>query len=652
MLTSPQEKDLAKSVAEFIHKEKLFDAAKVIKDVCALKVRLEDDPADYHPVLLHFLHYCLNSGGMEEAAQMLWTPTQFTPEPQCTKDVWDLFDRSNQGLIMGGASLSKSYSCGVRLLLEYIRDPQYTTIRVIGPSEDHLSANLFSHITGLHKTSKLPLMGEVGDLFLGLSRRDQLSSLKGIVIPVGSVRKAGRLQGVKRRSRPEPHPVFGPLSRLFLFVDEIENVPGGLWSDLDNILSNIQFEGDVGGFKVFGAFNPSNQSGEVGKRAEPPFGWDSFDPDKHYKWKSARGWDVIRLDGEKSENVTQGKIVYPGLQTRSGLEAIARNAGGRSSAGYYTMGRGAFPPSGIELTIIQPAMLAKMKGTFLYYEPPTPVGSADLALEGSANAVFTIGSWGRAVGISFPPSLEHPLGRKFMFKDKSGRSIIRWGLQANKQFILPKGDTSKMRDQLVSLCRKAGIKGEFFACDRTGGGAGVADLLKSEWSPSLHDVNYSEGASKDKIMVEDSKPCNEEFERMASELWFALKSWGEFSYFLINPELDMTKLSQQLTQRKFRSVGAKTRVESKRDYLSRGFQSPDEADSLTLFVHAARKGSGVTLSMKLDEASNMPGEDDFDGWEDQVFLQGGARLDESNRTQFLDDGNRPIRDRDWEEAIL
>jgi len=24
----------------------------------------------------------------------------------------------------------------------------------------------------------------------------------------------------------------------------------------------------------------------------------------------------------------------------------------------------------------------------------------------------------------------------------------------------------------------------------------------------------------------------------------------------------------------------------------------------------------------------------------------------TNTTQFLDDGNRPIRDRDWEEAIL
>lgn len=652
-LTNQAESDLALAVSDLIHKDQPHAAAKLIKDVCALKVNLDDDdPAKYNPVLLHYLHYLLNAGAPEEAARLLWTPAQFNSGPQCTRDVWELFERSSQGLIMGAGSMSKSYGMGVRFFLEWIRDPAFTTIKVIGPSEDHLESNLFSHLTGLHKTAKLPMPGEVGELFIGLSRRDQLSSIKGVIIPVGKVKKAGRVQGAKRRSRPEPHPIFGPLSRLFLFIDEIENVPGGLWSDVDNILSNIQEEGDVTGFKIFGAYNPTNQQDEVGKRAEPPFGWDAFDGEKHFKWKSTRGWDVLRLDGEKSENVMQGKIIYPGLQTRSGLEAIARNAGGRNSAGYFTMGRGMYPPSGIELTIIPPGMLPKMKGKFIYYDNPIPVGSCDLALEGGASAVFTLGKWGRASGIQFPPSLEFPTGRKFTFKDRAGQTILRWGLQADRQFVLPKGDTPKMRDTIIDLCRKAGVRGEYFACDRTGGGSGIADLLRHEWSPSIHDVNYSDGASTDRIMSEDRKPCNEEFERMTSELWFALKSWGEFNYFLINPELDMTKLAQQLTQRKFRSTGSKTRVESKRDYLSRGFQSPDEADSLTLFVHAARKGSGVTLSMKLDEASNMPGEEDFDGWEDEVYLRGGARIDVTNTTQFLDDGNRPIRDRDWEEAIL
>lgn len=647
MFFEGRERVFADRVNQLVHSDKKFEAAQEIDDFLRLDLRLEDDPVKYFPVLQHWLHYLLNSSKPEEAAKLLWTGNQFTPEPKFTKDVWSLFDESSHGLVMGAASCSKSYGFGVRFFLEWIRDPEWTTIRVLGPSEDHLEQNLFSHLVGLHKSASLPMPGEVGELFIGLDRRNQLSSIKGIIIPVGQRKKAGRLQGVKRKPRPEPHHIFGALSRLFIFIDEIENVPGGLWSDLDNVLSNIQEEGDTSGFKLFGAFNPTNQGDEVAKRVEPPFGWEGFDIDNHYRWKSKRDWDVLRLDGEQSENVKQGKIVYPGLQTQSGLETIAKNAGGRSSAGYHAMGRGAYPPQGIELTVIPPGMLSKWRGEFIYYDDPISVGSEDLALEGGAAAIYTLGRWGRATGIRFPPSLEHPTGHKLMFKDKHGQSIVRWALQADQQFAIPKGETVAMKDRTIAVNRKAGVRGEFFACDRTGAGAGVADLIRYEWSPLIHDVNFSEACSKDKIMLEDRKTCNEEFERMNTELWFAMRSWGEFQYFLISPAMDMTKLTQQLTQRKFRIVGGKTRVEQKRDYISRGFESPDEADSLTLFVHAARKGSGITLSMT-NEVEASAGNDDPDSWMPESLMTGGARIDESNRTQYLDDGARPVR----EEALL
>lgn len=636
-MTSDQ---LTNLVAEKIHADKHFEAAQAVKDFCELKVKLEDSPKSYHPVLLNYLHYLMNSGQPQAASRMLWSPTRFTTEPQCTKDVWALFDESSQGLIMGAGSMSKSCGMGVRLFLEWIRDPEGTSVRVIGPSEDHLEKNLFSDLVRLHNSAKLPMPGEIGELFIGLDRRNQLSSIKGVVIPIGKVKKAGRIQGEKRKPRNKPHPIFGPLTRLFIFIDEIENVPAGLWSDIDNVLSNVQEEGVNDGFKIFGAYNPSNQQDEVGKRAEPPFGWENFDGEKHFRWKSIRDWDVLRLDGEKSENVIQGKVIYPGLQTRAGLERIAKNAGGRESPGYYTMGRGMYPPIGIEFTIIPTGMLPKMRGEFIWYDNPVQVASCDLALEGGASALYTLGKWGRATGIKYPPSIEHPNGHRFMFKDRMGQTIARWGLQAEQQFVIPKGDTVAMKNRLIELNRKAGVKGEFFSCDRTGGGAGVSDLLRHEWSSLIHDVNYSEACSRDKIMLEDSKTCNEQFPRMDSELWFTLKSWGEFNYFLFHPQMDMSKLSQQLTQRKCKSSGSKTRVESKKDYTSRGFPSPDEADSVTLFVHAARKGSGVVLTMKLDETSDVPGNED-DGWSDELVYPGGVRIDPTNRTDYLDDGMRP-----------
>lgn len=624
----------AREVAALVHKERLREAAQMVSDFAGLNLKIDsDNPAKTLPPLQNYLHYLLNNNAMEEAAQLLWTPTQFTPEPKYTKDLWTLFDTSNMGLIMGAASCSKSFGMGVRLFLEWIRDPEWTSIKVLGPSEDHLETNLFSHLVGLHQSAKLPMPGEIGELFIGIDRRNQLSSIKGVVIPVGRVKKAGRLQGTKRKPRPTPHAVFGPLSRMFIFIDEIENVPGGLWSDIDNILSNIQEEGPAG-FKIFGAYNPTNQSDEVGKRAEPPYGWERFDVESHYRWKSTRGWDVLRLDGEKSENVQQNRIVFPGLQTRAGLERIAKNSGGRQSGGYFSMGRGAYPPSGVELTVIPPGMLPKWRGEFIWFQEPRPCGACDLALEGGAAAAFALGAWGQATGVRLPPSVEFPQGQQIMFKHPLTQAVIpRTVVQVNQLFALPKGDTVAMKNEIISLCRRSGIRPEYFCCDRTAHGQGVYDLIKWEWGSAVIGVNYSEGATDLKIMQEDTQTAKEQYDRVCTELWFALRAWGEFGYLMIHPSVDMTKLTQQLTQRKFRGSGAKTKVESKRDYISRGFESPDEADALTLIVHAVRKGAGATPSMKGD---NLGTEEvaEADGWWNGGY-EGGARIDPSNMTDVL-----------------
>lgn len=629
MALNDAQKNVARFVAAKVHAEQLVTAAQAVDDFCKLGLKItDDDPRHVMPILQTFLHYLLDNGGTEEAAQILWTPTQFSPEPQSVKEIWSFFDECSRGLIMGAASMSKSFSMGVRLMLEWIRDPEWTTIKVVGPSEAHLEQNLFSHLVNLHTSATLPMPGMTGDLFIGLDRRNQVSAIRGLVIPVGQNKKSGRLQGTKRVNRVKPHPRFGPQSRLFIFIDEFENVPQGIWKDIENVVSNTG-----AGFKIFGAYNPTDQTSQVGEHAKPSFGWEAFDVDQHYRWKSERDWDVLRLDGEKSENVVQGRVIFPGLQTREGLETTARNSGGRESAGYYTMGRGAYPPQGAQFTIIPPGMLTKARGEFIWYDDPVPVGAADLALEGGANAIFTLGRIGKASGMKLLPTLEAPEGKVVMFKDASGVVIPRWGLQADQQFILPKGDTVAMKEEILRVCKRAGVKPDLFACDRTGIGAGVADLIKYEWSTMIHDVNYSEGASETKIMLEDSKKCNEEYSRMDAELWFVLRAYMEYGYLLINPSMDLVKLTPQLTQRKSRSQGAKKKTESKKDYMSRGNVSPDEADSLTLFAHACRRGKSLILSIR-GEAQES--EDILDGsWSIAAGMKGGSYVDASNQNDYL-----------------
>lgn len=641
------DRQLAEVVIREVHADNKFEAAKAVIDRFEIDLNLDRDKAgDIIGILQHYLHWLLESGAPEAAAQILWTPNQFTPEPESVQAVWQLFEESSMGLIMGAAKMGKSFSMGVRLMLEWIRDPEWTSVRLVGPSEDHLKENLFSHMTALHTQATLPMPGKTGELFIGLDRKNQLSSIRGVIIPKGDVKKAGRLQGTHRKPRPQPHPVFGPLSRLFIFIDEIENVPAGLWKDIDNVLSDVEKKGGQG-FKIHAAYNPTNQTDEVGKRAEPPFGWQDLQDDKHFRWRSTRGWDVLRLDGERCENVVQNKVIYYGLQTREGLDTIAQNAGGRNSPGYRTMGRGLYPDTGVELTIIPPGMWAKWRGEFIWYEEPDEVGALDMALEGGANAVFTLGKFGKATGIKWPPSLEFPQGRITMFKNPKGQVTPRWGLLAEKQLTLPKGDTVAMKTRAIEVCRKAGIKPNLFAIDRTGNGAGVADLIKYEWATGIWDVNFSESASKTKLMAEATKTCEEEYDRMMTELWFALRAWGEFQILLIAPSFDVSPVTQPVTQRKFKTAGGKSRVESKKDFMLRtGVASPDEADSLTLFVHAGRMGSGIIPSMR-GEIVDRP-EDQSDDWSAHMY-PGGVRIDESNRTDWLDE--RPEQFDPWEAII-
>lgn len=623
MLPPCPHKTVAVECIKLLHLGRLADAANAFADFCNCKI--PQKPEKWTEVLMGLFYWLLNNGGMQEAAQLLWSPKLFDTRPQCSKDVWKFYDDTNTGLIMGAASMSKSYTMGVRLFLEWCRDPSYTTISVLGPSSDHLERNLFSHLVRLHQQASLPLPGKIGELFIGLDRRDQGSSISGVIVPVGRMKKAARLQGAKRFRRKDAHPVFGEMSRMLIFLDEIENIPEGIWSDIDNLMSGVTDGPDS--VKIFGAYNPTDPSAEVYKQAEPPFGWEDLDPDLHYRWKSIRGWDVLRLDAMTCENVKRNRTIFPGLQTKAGVERIAKKAGGVEAPGYLSMVRAVYPKKGAVLAVMSPGIVTRMRGEYIWYDKPTPVAGVDLALEGKASAVFSYGLFGVATGVNYPPNLEHPNGRRLIFRTERGDPQPKHALQLMQQFDLPKGDTESMYESIRTTANKLRVRPEHLCVDRTGNGAGVHDLLKSRWSLAVIGVNYSEGATEMKIMAEDSFTPKEEYERMNSELWFAMQKWAEFGYLMIHPSVDHHVLAEQLIKRLYRPNGKKNKVESKRDYISRNHPSPDEADSLSLMLHGVRVSFAIILSMTGSPEYDPNLEDDYgpEQW-----------IDETNRFQSLE----------------
>ena len=574
---------LACKVAEQLHqKEDRRAAANIILQLNDQNAATASDD-EATEVLVTFRQWLLDQGRYAECAALLWAPATFSADPQSVALMWDNLKTSSQMMVMGAASMGKSFPLGVWLYLDWLRDPENTNVKVVGPSEDHLEKNLFSHLVNLHQTAAVPSPGQCIRLGITLEKHKRDAGIYGVVVPIGKKAPA-KLQGIKVKPRAKPHPTLGRMTRLRIMLEEAEDIPVGIWEDVSNILSNTD---GVEQFKIMAAFNPKDMNGACGVRCEPMEGWNFFDLEESIVWPSRRGWTVVRLDGMKCENVVQTKIVYPGMQTRTGVDRIIQNAGGVNTPGYYTFARGAFPVAGADLVIIPQALISDSQGEFIFMES-TPIAGVDIALEGDDNAVMTVGRYGSASSWRKRPTKDFPDGEVVRFFDSQGRSVRRQVIQIDQQFKLPKAETLQMARQIRETCENSGVDPEWLCVDRTVNGAGVHDYLKATWGP-VKGVNPSFAATEIRILEEDTETPNQLYERLVTELWYAMRKFFEHSYLKISPTVPTERLFHELTTRQFNtSARGKIKVETKIDYKSRGNKSPDYADSLSLLIHGVR----------------------------------------------------------------
>lgn len=587
---------LVKDAAYPLHLGSKTRAAAVVSEFLGQPTAIKNDEHALL-VLTPFLQYLLDGNRYGDAAALLWTPNLFSSEPRAVRMLWEEIFTNALIATPGAASMGKSYNIGVWAYLDWRRDPYFTNIQVVGPSEGHLERNLFSHLAKLHRQSAIPGPGEVVQLGITLDTVERRNGIFGLVAPTGK-KAAGRLQGVKVEPRPQPHPQFGPLSRLRVILEEAENIPVGVFEDLTNIVSNVR---GVDTFKALAAYNPKDQGHPVARLVEPLDGISSVDIEVDEVWTSKRGWRVVRLDAYKSENVVQDREVFFGLQTKKGLETLITTSGGVGTPGYYTMARGWYPPTGVDLAVIPANLMDKVYGEYHFVGTPEPCAALDVALEGGDNAIYILGRRGRASGW-----YKDGDKKQFQqFKDEFGQPATRDVLQVDQVFQLPKGDTVKLKAETIRVSRGAGVRGNLLGVDRTGNGAGVHDLLVAEFSAAVKGINPSHAPTERRILQEDQQlPCDE-YAYLLSELWFATRKFIEFDFLKLSPNIPREPIVQELTGRRFLLTQKKTKVESKKDYKSRGNRSPDRADALTMLVHVVRLSSegpvSATGSSRSDE---------------------------------------------------
>jgi hypothetical protein len=544
------------------------------------------DEAMAKSIVLQFVQDLLQKDQFEAAATILWGSTVYDWRPQSAKDTWRCLFEHDKLLIQGAGAMGKTFNAAAWFLLDWMRDPYYTCIKVVSLTEAHAQRNVFAAIKTFYRTALVRPEYEGGEELVKSiqANDDDKNGIHLVAVPRGDS-GTGTLRGFHPAPRAgKPHPKWGLMSRTHVVLDEAEEVPAGVWEGLQNILSAADTEGAKGRIKIFGASNPKDRMSEFGKRCEPAGGWLTADCEEDLEWESRDGWHILRLDAARCENVIEKRVVFPGFQTYEGY--MAYEARGKT-AEYYTMARGFFPQDGIAMAIITPAMMDNAIGNVRFIGPVVPLAAFDLALEGNDQVLCSHGRFGLCDG--WTP-------RDGRFIDFKKPKIV---LQLDGQISFPKKATLEQAAAIIKFCKLMRISPNWLCVDRTGNGAGIHDSLCSLFGSEVMGVNYSWAASETRILGDDSQKANELYSGVVTELIFGLSKYVEFEFLKIAPSFQNDDVVKQSISRRYKQQGkGLVRVESKADYVKRTRQSsPDALDSLSLLVYLMRQRGGAVPTM-------------------------------------------------------
>lgn len=565
----------------------LVDGANLL--LAALGV---DDRLAGEALALEFLRRYVRSLLEEDeylsAAAILWGPELFDMRPKYVRDIFEFMRTHKKMLLQGSCSTSKSYSAVAHSLLDYLRDPQYTAVKFIAVNESHLKANMFAHALGLLRACSVPMLDKddivirEADNYIGLKSAGNDMGIDGVAFRQSRF-GSGTIRGYKPKPyRKVPHPKFGHMTRLRIVGDETQSWPAGQFSDLNSPLASA---GDNDLVKITLAYNPVDPTIPVVQMAEPDQGWLDGELDTLYQWKSRQGWDVLRLDASRCENVIQRKLIYPGLQTYEAYMDYMR--AGDSSARYYVEARGFPPVKNATHTVIPSAWVNSCWGEATFIDKVEDLFIVDLAYEGDDDAIAGVFRWGMA------SAWRRRDGTYTVFKDRRnpGRDKPRLVLQLDQLVQLVKAeDTISVAEDIMFRCKELGIKPENVAVDATGKGAGTWSHLSAYWGNVLG-VKWGEKPSGLKMIADDNEGSDKLCDNNVTEFWWTLRKWMDptVGAFIINPGVQQNPLTTELSQRRFWHLHkGKVRVESKEEYRARQKSSPNSADVCVMAPYLVR----------------------------------------------------------------
>lgn len=604
LIPTPEKKATLQKIHSLLRKHKDNEDVKALASACELILKDEkflptvaantslpakyETPADLLKLAWAYLYFFLSKRDYVAAAMILWDDETFTAEPRCVQLVWGALFNGRMIAVIGGSAQSKTYSPSAFFLLEWLLDPEWTRIQIGSASEDHLKKNLFSDMVRLHDGAVLPLPGSVDTDGISLNKK-RAQGIFTIVLPGGPNAKA-KIKGAHTKPRPM-HPIFKRRSRVFMLIDEAQEVPQNIFQDIPNRFSTAQ-RGDVDHIKFVVCANPKEPSSNFGKACRPKGGFETV-PMSQDTWVSEEGWDVVSLNAMKHENVVEKRTVFPGFVSFEGVNVLlnGRCHGDDQHPEMFTLVYGRFPPLGSLSAIIQRSHVTASEGDWIFDSNTEGAAGFDPAYTGDSPELATART-GRAIAWIGYDGVRHNLAEPKM------------ALQLDAVGPIPRGDTQDMGDEVSARLKQMNIRPERYGQDRTGNGIGTHDLIRRQWTKKvgtgnlpedaaapIHGIGFGDSPTEMKIAEEDTETPKEMFGIMADELWYAGAKLFECDCIRIGrgiPQEAIEQLCSRLGSSKV-GKGRKRSAESKDAYKSRtGKGSPDKADAILITAHVCR----------------------------------------------------------------
>lgn len=489
---------------------------------------------------------------------------------------------------IGSSNSNKSADIADAVLTLWWTKPELTSVYITSPYETATELGVWAYIIEQFNEAKtnnpkLPGIHRLSDNSIILHQRNPRAFIR-----LATVDQVGKLVGKKSRNfeqgtmiiAADEMPAFTPIAaRNFLSVTQ------NLWSVPNLIIlvaGNFAHTGDG-----LGTFCDPDEE-------DIPGGYDGFDPDKHFRWRTKRGGLCLRFDGLQSPNVKAGRDIYPFLTTIEYIGKLAKQPGGLSSPGAMRYVRSAPITSLGEFTITNSERI-RAGGCYDDYawthEEILSLAFCDPGFGGGDPCVVQ----------------KFRLGNVQLKSGDTRQTLALWDapyyipIEVNKKTA--EGEIITAEDQVAigfrDYCRANNIPDSRAGYDGSLR-AGLGQKMALNWSPRVRAIDSQGPATDRPVSAIDNDtdgvpiPWRKKVDRFISEMWFATASLID-SFQLRGLALS-PKAAAQLSYRQWRWTGKEKRaVETKPEYKERLreegklAESPNEADCLVGGVELARQ---------------------------------------------------------------